>query len=102
MTKEKVGSPILSVAWSPDGSILAVGMQSGVVSLRNQQGEETYRLERRAPVWCLLFVPGTGASVTSIGAAKGASGTPSDAPSVVIDGDVLAVGCWDKTLSMYR
>ena len=97
MTKEKVGSKILSVAWSPDGLTMAIGMQSGVISFRNQQGEETYRIERRAPVFCMVFIPGVGGSS---GSKAAAAGSPSSAGSV--DGDVLAVGCWDKSLSMYR
>lgn len=70
-------------------------MQSGVVSLRNQQGEETYRIERRAPVFCMVFIPG-------VGGPTGAKGGTSPTNGANIDGDVLAVGCWDKTLSMYR
>ena len=97
VTKEKVGAKILAVAWSPDGATLAVGMQSGVISIRNQQGEETHRLERRAPVWCMIFIPGTG-SVQSASKAAAAGG----ATQAVVDGDILAVGCWEKTLSMYR
>ena len=97
MTKEKVGSKILAVCWSPDGVTLAIGMQSGVISIRNQQAEELHRLERRAPVWCMIFIPGTG-SVQSVSKAA-AGGTSTQA---VVDGDILAVGCWDKTLSMYR
>lgn len=94
VSKEKVGSKILSATWSPDGLTLAIGMQSGVISLRNQQGEETYRIERRAPVFCMVFVPGVGGAVSKGGASPTSGG--------FIDGDVLAVGCWDKTLSMYR
>jgi WD40 repeat protein len=105
VTKEKVGSKILAVAWSPDGLTLAVGMQSGVISLRNQQGEETYRIERRAPIWCIVFIPGTGGAIApqQPSVAKGGAGALSNgAPVAGVDGDVLAVGCWDKTLSMYR
>jgi hypothetical protein len=89
----------LSVAWSPDGLTLAIGMQSGVISLRNQQGEETYRMERRAPIFCMVFIPGVG----GMGGSKTAAGAgASPTPGGSMDGDVLAVGCWDKTLSMYR
>jgi hypothetical protein len=92
-----VGSKILSVAWSPDGLTMAIGMQSGVISLRNQDGEEIHRIERRAPVFCMVFIPGVGGS----GGSKALpSGSPSNAGAM--DGDVLAVGCWDKSLSMYR
>lgn len=96
VTKEKVGAKILAVAWSPDGAVLAVGMQSGVVSIRNSTGEEVNRLERRAPVWCMIFIPGTG-SVQST-----SKGAPAGGAQAVVDGDILAIGGWDKTLSLYR
>lgn len=98
VTKEKLGSKILAVAWSPDGLTLALGMQSGVVSLRNQQSEETYRIERRAPIWCMVFIPGTGGTLPQHSSAAKGGAIAANA----IDGDVLAIGCWDKTLSMYR
>jgi WD40 repeat protein len=99
VAKEKVGSKILSAAWSPDGSILAIGMQTGTVSIRNHSGEEINRIERRAPVWCISFIPG-GAAAGSGGASSSKSATA--AQSITLDGDTLAIGCWDKTLSMYR
>lgn len=92
--KEKVTSKILSVAWSTDGSMLAVGMQSGLISIRNQQAEETQRIERRAPVWALAFIP------TTVQAGKGSQIQPGQTASG--EGDTLVVGCWDKTLSFYR
>jgi hypothetical protein len=36
--------------------MLALGTLSGAVSLRNQNGEELHRIERKAPVKCLLFL----------------------------------------------
>jgi hypothetical protein len=53
--KEKISSKVHSVSWSTDGTMIALGLQSGVVSIRNQQAEEIQRIERKAPVWCLAF-----------------------------------------------
>ena len=85
--KEKTGSRILSVAWSADGAALALGLLNGSITLRNQDGEETHRIDRKAPIWCLSFIPNT---------------LPSKTGSVNTEGDMLAVGCWDKTLTFYR
>lgn len=63
-----------------------------MVSIRNQNAEEISRVERKAPVWCLLFVPG--ASITS------KTTTTSSKP--VAESDVLICGCWGKTLSFYK
>lgn len=95
MTKEKVSSRILCAAWSVDGALLALGMLSGLVSLRNQQAEEVMRFERRAPVWCLAFMPDFAPP-----APKTAGGAGGPAPQE--SSDILAVGCWDKTYSLYR
>ncbi len=97
VTKEKVPSKILSVAWTFDGTTLAVGMQNGTISIRTNQGEEVQRIERKAPVWCLAFLPGLPPSAQSN--AKGGSGSPT---SNNIESDLLIVGCWDKTVSTYR
>ena len=86
VVKEKEASKIISVSWSTDGGLLALGMLSGVVSIRNAQGEEVQRLERRAPANCLLFLPST------------ATGKPQ---AGVLEGDCLLVGSWDKLLSFY-
>lgn len=45
----------------------------------------------------MVFIPGIG----GLGGSKTAAGA-SPVPGGAVDGDVLAVGCWDKTLSMYR
>ena len=39
VVKEKMPSRILSAAWSSDGETLAIGMQSGIVSVRNTKSE---------------------------------------------------------------
>ena len=87
--KEKVSARIISVAWSSDGATLALGLITGIITLRNLDSEETHRIERKAPVWCLSFIPGAVASKTSAGAAGA-------------ENEMLAVGCWDKTLTFYK
>ena len=56
------------------------------------------RIERKAPIWCLSFVPNILPSKSSSGsAAQGAA-----ASAAAGEGEMLAVGCWDKTLTLYR
>lgn len=95
VTKEKVSSRILCAAWSVDGALLALGMLSGLISVRNQQAEEILRFERRAPIWCLAFMPDFAPPPTPKNAGAGG-------PAPQESSDILAVGCWDKTYSLYR
>lgn len=99
VVKEKVHSKILSAAWNSDGTILAVGMINGWISIRNASSDELHHIERRAPIWCLEFVPG-GATPTPPANKAGGAGSPTGGASQ--DSDLLVVGCWDKTLSLYR
>ena len=99
VVKEKVHSKILSAAWNSDGTILAVGMINGWISIRNASSDELHHIERRAPIWCLEFVPG-GAPPTPPANKAGGAGSPTGGASQ--DSDLLVVGCWDKTLSLYR
>ncbi len=83
--KEKESSKILCAAWSTDGGIIALGMESGMISIRNDEAIEIQRLERKESVKSLLFLP-----------------YQPDNPSVLSpDGRSLIVGSWDKTLSYY-
>lgn len=114
MTKEKVSSRITAACWSSDGALLAIGMISGMISVRNQQAEEVMRFERRAPVWALVFIPDSSAPAapsaaakgqgTAIGAAPGTTqgGGGSSSSAGDINRDLLVVGCWDRTYSLYK
>lgn len=106
VTKEKLPSRIMSAAWSSDGAMLALGMINGQVSIRNQQAEEIAKFERKAPVWCLAFLPDMAPPKAAAGppGTNGGNMTAGNAqPSNPSDtNDVLAVGCWDKTYSLYR
>ena len=88
VTKEKVSSKILSVVWAPSGNFVALGLESGQISLWNQQAEEILCIERKSPIWCLAFLPNLDSKATSSSNSN--------------EGDLLVVGCWDKTLSSYK
>lgn len=79
--KYKVGSRITSCSWSVDGQLLALGLYSGFVSIRNKNGNETLRVERSGglPVWSVCFSP----------------------HKDDLDG-VLCVADWNRTLSFYN
>jgi WD40 repeat protein len=104
VVKEKVQSKILCAAWSSDGAILALGMLNGWISIRNVNSDELHHIERRAPIWSLQFIPGT-AGASNPGPKTNATGGGSSSPTGNAgsqDSDLLVVGCWDKTLSLYR
>ena len=80
--KNKVLSKVCCCDWTRDGQILALGHFDGKVSLYDKKGELKTDFQRvtGAPIWCLQFNPSpTGSSMD----------------------DLLAVGCWDKTLSFW-
>jgi len=77
--KHKVPSKILSAAYTPDGQFLALGMLNGHITIRDKAGAEKVLIERTQPIWTLQWNPSR------------------DEPF-----DVLAVGCWDQTLSFYQ
>ncbi|ETV94469.1 hypothetical protein H310_11793 [Aphanomyces invadans] len=79
VAKHKVVSKILSASWSVDGEYLAMGMFNGQILIRDKQGGEKVTIERTAPVWTLSWSPGRDDQT-----------------------DILAVGCWDRTLSFYQ
>ena len=92
--------------------MLALGMLSGLISVRNQQAEEILRFDRRAPVWSLVFIPDTSSVPTAAAAGKGttigaAPGTTQGGPTADTstgnsNRDLLVVGCWDRTYSLYK
>lgn len=90
VSKEKIHSKILCAAWAPTGSIIALGLENGCTSVRKLTGEEIVKINRRAPVFCLLFLP----SFNLTGGSEFSSVSTTDVE--------LIVGCWDKTLCSYR
>jgi intraflagellar transport protein 122 len=81
VTKHKTPSKILSMSWTADGLHLALGLFNGHISIRDKFGTEKTEIVRRAPIWCLAWSP---------------------APTKADPSDVLAVGCWDRTISYYK
>jgi len=81
ITKHKIESKIISAAWTKDGQIFAIGCYSGGITLRNLLGYETVLISRSAPIWTLAW--------NWCSSSDGAQ-------------DILAVGCWDKTLSFFN
>ena len=79
VTKHKVPAKILCCSWTADGQHLAVGMANGGVSIRDVAGAEKALIERSEPVFAVAFSPAL------------------DEPF-----DVLAVGCWDQTLTFWQ
>ena len=103
VTKEKMPSRILSAAWSSDGSMLALGMLSGMISIRNQQAQEILKFDKKGPVWCLSFIPDTTPQKTTVpNMQQQTSQLPGNTSSSGDSNDFLAVGCWDKTYSLYK
>jgi len=89
VSKLKVYPRVLSCAWSNDGKSLALGHENGKISLRDNKGTERHVIERRDPIFCLAWAPATILSGSSKSGSQGELG------------EVLAVGCWDQTLSFY-
>jgi WD40 repeat protein len=91
LRKIRVGSKILCASWTTDGQTLALGMQNGLISLRDVSGAERSVIERPAPVWDLVWAPMAAKDKAAMLTANGET----------IDGDVLTVASWDGNLSFY-
>ncbi len=98
VTKEKVPSRIVSVAWSTDGTLLALGMLSGLISIRNQQAEELLKIERQSPIWCLTFIPEPQGPQRGGNAANSANSSN----GLLDHADNLAVATWDKDYTLFK
>eukprot|EP00906_Rhabdomonas_costata_P031099 RCo043952 len=79
VSKHKVTSKVLCCGWTNDGHHLALGQLNGTISIHGKTGEEKLTIKRPAPVWTLQWNPSR------------------EEPF-----DILAVGCWDQTLSFYH
>eukprot|EP01065_Artemidia_motanka_P014262 TRINITY_DN1821_c0_g1_i1.p1 TRINITY_DN1821_c0_g1~~TRINITY_DN1821_c0_g1_i1.p1 ORF type:complete len:1247 (+),score=460.03 TRINITY_DN1821_c0_g1_i1:89-3829(+) len=79
VAKHKVTSKCLCVSFTNDGQHFAMGHFNGTISVRTKTGEEKCVMKRHAPIWTLTW------------------NMSRDEPF-----DILAVGCWDDTLSFYH
>ncbi|NXR08935.1 IF122 protein, partial [Semnornis frantzii] len=107
VSKHKASSKITCCSWTNDGQYLALGMLSGVVSIRNKSGDEKVRIERpggtTAPVWSICWSP----SSCAAGCVALSRAHLSPHPTVVVvardaRNDVLAVTDWGQKLSFYQ
>lgn len=78
VNKHKVHAKILSASWNNDGQYLALGFIDGKIIIKDKQGQEKVSMIRSAPIWTICWSP-----------------SPDDP-------ELLAVGCWDQTLSFYQ
>ena len=79
VAKHKLQSRVLCMSWTNDGTMLTLGLFNGQVSLRDKSGVEKHLIERSAPIWSLQWNPSRDESH-----------------------ELLAVACWDQTLSFYE
>jgi intraflagellar transport protein 122 len=79
VSKHKVMFRVLSASWTNDGQYLALGMLNGHISIRDCNGGEKVLIERESPIWSICWNPSRDEAE-----------------------DILAVGCWDQTLSFYK
>ncbi|NXG47405.1 IF122 protein, partial [Psilopogon haemacephalus] len=110
VSKHKTSSKITCCSWTNDGQYLALGMLSGVVSIRNKSGEEKVRIERpggsAAPVWAICWSPSSAVAQPCCCLCCPKPCVSESHPTVVVarDGrnDVLAVADWGQKLSFYQ
>lgn len=58
VNKTKTPAKCLCCDWSPDGQLLAIGLYSGIILLKDKAGQELMTIQRcTSPVWCLAFCP---------------------------------------------
>ena len=81
VTKHKVSSKILCASWSLDGQSLAIGMATGLISIRDDVGVELAKIERSAPIWTLSWVCQEIQNELN---------------------EYVVIGSWDKTVSIYE
>ena len=81
VVKSKLSARATCCAWTHDGQYLAIGLYSGVVSVRQRSGDEKLTIQRPGghPVWCLSWSPSYGDQY-----------------------GILTVGDWGQKLSFYQ
>ena len=84
----------------------ALGFENGMVSLRDTSGQEQVTITRKEPIFTVAWAPAGGSRSSSShvggsdskdkGGDKGGGGLLEQSSR-----ELLAVGCWDQTLSFY-
>lgn len=80
--KVKISSRIHCCAWTVDGQYLALGLATGIVSIRNKAGEEMGKIERPG---------GSDTPIYSISVNPNSTGNT----------DILCLGDWGQSISFY-
>ena len=89
VSKEKLNSKILCSSWSFNGQLFGFGLENGHIIIKKVNGGEVIRMEKNSPVWCLKFLPSNNFSKQE------------SIQSYKIDYEII-VGCWDKSLTIYK
>lgn len=55
VSKEKITTRALSLSWTSDGQLLAIGLENGGVSIRDRSLEQKYQLKIGGAVWAVKF-----------------------------------------------
>nr|CEL70512.1 TPA: WD-repeat protein, putative [Neospora caninum Liverpool] len=63
--KQKLPAKACCMDWTPDGNHLALGLFSGIVSVRDTTGAEKWNVALSAPVWTLAWSPQQNESVSA-------------------------------------
>ncbi|GAB1599701.1 intraflagellar transport protein 122 homolog [Argonauta hians] len=88
--KTKINSRITSASWSNDGLFMALGLFSGVVSIRSTTGEQKIQIERpdasSNPIWSIAWNPSHSFSMYGKEEVY----------------DVLVIADWGQKLSFYQ
>lgn len=69
--KKQLNACARCLAWSPNGQVLAVGLEDGTILLRDKAGEARTVIQSGSdPVWSLAFSPGSDGSELALAAAS--------------------------------
>jgi intraflagellar transport protein 122 len=80
VNKQKVPAKCVACDWSPDGQLLAIGLQSGLILMKDKLGVELFTINKSPQdIWCLAFCP----------------------QKFDTSDNLLVAGSWDQKLSLY-
>ena len=97
VAKHRCTGKVLSLAWTHDGTYLALGQFDGCVSVRDKAGHEKVKIATRGPCWSVSWAPKQRSVLVPVPDVDGYQNLRGGD-----DAHVCAVGCWDGTLSFYN
>uniref|UniRef100_A0A4W4DV13 Intraflagellar transport protein 122 homolog n=1 Tax=Electrophorus electricus TaxID=8005 RepID=A0A4W4DV13_ELEEL len=96
VSKHKVSSKITCCGWTNDGQYLALGMMSGVVSIRNKNGEEKVKIERpggsSSPIWSIAWNPSKYIHKCSVQTEEKKTGVSTDWACILLNCSFVQIG----------